>query len=153
RVVEAYAKTHKAGARAPEESIQSEERGRQRFVVDEGAISVSVFPTDAKLKSLRRLATRESFAHLLETLIPERAGLWSATPRPLRYMPERRYVAQLIANGRVEAVFKAYTHDYPRAAANADAFRSHGPMRVAPLLARSDRHRTLVFEWIQGRVL
>ena len=153
-VVEAYAKAHKAGARARAEATQPNDGGRQRFVVDEGAVVVSVFPTDGKLKSLRKLATRESLTHLLESLIPERRGLWSAGLRPLRYMPERRYVAQLVANGRPEAVFKAYSAvDYPRAGPNADAFRSHGPMRIAPLLARSDRHRALVFEWIPGRVL
>jgi len=152
--VKAYAKAHKAGARARERSTQPDEGGRQRFVVDEGAVSVSVFPADAKLKSLRKLTTGESLAHLLKHLIPGRAGLWSATPRALRYMPERRYVAQLVAHDRAEAVFKAYSaEDYPRAAANADAFQSHGRVRVAPLLAQSDRHRALVFEWIQGRVL
>lgn len=152
-VVEAYAKAHKAGAPASA-AIHSDERDRQRFVVDEGAVSVKVFPTDSKLKALRRLATRRRFADLLEELIPDRAELLGAMPRALRYMPERRYVAQLVANGRPRAVLKAYSApDFPRAAANADAFRSHGPLHLAPLLARSDDDRTLVFEWIPGRVL
>jgi len=149
----AYAKAHRAGAPAPGESVL-DERGLQRFVVRDGTVSVSVFPVDARLKFLRRLASRKRFARQLEKLMPEHPECWSTTLQPLHYMPERRFVAKLVANGRAAAVLKVYSEDdYPLAGANADAFRSQGPLRVAPLLARSDRHRVLVFQWIEGRSL
>jgi tRNA A-37 threonylcarbamoyl transferase component Bud32 len=148
--VDLYAKAHPTRALAK----LRQPRRPGRILLEDGAIVVSIFPTDGKLKPLRRLADAQACHRLLRKLVPDRPDLWDPTIRGLRYMPERRYVAQLLADKGTAAVLKVYDEpDYPMARANAKAFRSDGPLQLARCLGHSDRYRILMFEWLAGRLL
>jgi Ser/Thr protein kinase RdoA (MazF antagonist) len=121
--------------------------GIGRIVLESERIIFSVLPNDNVLKHLPRLWN--SAQRQLKALLPEGFDLAQATLHPLRYKPERRYVAQLRTGDRAQATIKAYTpSDYAQACLNATAF--HGTPQIAPLLGQSDEHHFLVFPWIEG---
>ena len=100
-------------------------QGSGRFVLDDGATTVCVFPTDHKLKGIRHLVDPAMRRRLLRKLVPDRDGLWGGTIEGLRYMPERRYVSRLTCGGRPVAVLKVYTErEYPSVRAKAGMFES-----------------------------
>ena len=128
--------------------------GCARIVLEHCAAVVTVFPYDLKLTQLRRLTDPAQREGLLRELFADRSDLGASELRPLRYLPERRFVAELRANANRRALLKAYAaKDYPRAKVHALAFQSHGPLRVARLLGCSDGRRVLAFEWLPGRSL
>ena len=150
--MDVYAKAHRNGARAP--AIPPRLQESQPIILQEGAISVHVFPADHKLKALRRLAGSATQRGLLRRLVPDRPDLWDAAVKRLRYMPEWRYVAQVLSGGRVVATMKMYhERGYDRAHANARAFRSNRALRVATCLGQSAKRCTLLFEWLPGRLV
>lgn len=128
--------------------------GRGRLVLEDEAITVSVFPNDRKVTSLHRFADGPCQSELLRELLPERPELWDGRIEKLIYKPERRLVARLSTGGVPQAAIKVYSAgEYGGAAASATAFQSRGTLRFAPLLGRSDKLQVLVFDWINGRVL
>jgi len=155
--VDLYAKAHPVGGasrRAREGSTVPTPPGRGRIILEDGAIVVSVFPTDGKLKPLRRLADPETRRRLVRKLVRDRPDLWSGTVRNLRYMPERRYVGQLLTGDSPAAVLKLYTErGYSMAQRNVNAFRSDGPLRVARCIGQLASFRILLLEWLAGRLL
>jgi len=150
--VDAYAKAHRNGARAP--ATPSRPQETQPIILQDGAISVYLFPADHKLKALRRLADSTMRRNLLRKLARKRPDVWDGAVKCLRYMPEWRYVAQVLSDGRVTAAMKMYLErGYDRANANARAFRSNRPLRVATCLGQSAKWRTLLFEWLPGHLV
>src|SRR5207247_4832773 len=128
--------------------------GSARIVLEHCAAVVTVFPYDLKLPQLSRLTDAAQREGLLRELFPDRSDLGAGELRPLRYLPERRYVAELRANGNDRALLKAYAaKDYPGVKMHALAFRSRGPLRVARLVGCSEGRRLLAFEWLPGRRL
>src|SRR6266705_2728539 len=82
--------------------------GPAGMVLQEAAVTVDAFPRDGKLRALYDFADDEIRPQLLKTLVPERAGLWSASLRTISYKPERRYVARLTTDAGENALIKLY---------------------------------------------
>ena len=123
-------------------------------VLHTDAVVVSFFPSDGRLNALPFLADGDSRHRLLVELLPDRPDLWQAELQPLVYRPRRRYVAKLLSGGAPRAVLKVYAESgYPAARASAAAFAPRGPLRLAPLLGASDRHRIVASGWLTGRSL
>ncbi|MFQ5528990.1 MAG: phosphotransferase family protein, partial [Gemmatimonadota bacterium] len=126
---------------------------RGSFSLDQHVVA-SIFPVDAKLKSLGRLSDERNRTRLLRRLLPECPELWSGDVRELRYKPERRYVARLEVDGRPVAALKFFTSlGYGAASAGARAFRSGASVRVPDRLGRSRKHQVLAYEWLHGALL
>lgn len=128
--------------------------GPGRVVLRDPALIVSVFPYDAALPQVSRLSDPGGRVSLLRDLLPERPASWEGDIRLLRYVPGRRYSAELRARDGSRLLLKAHTRSgYHRARCVAEEFRSSGPLRLARLLGFSDTHRLLAFEWLPGRML
>jgi streptomycin 6-kinase len=128
--------------------------GPGRIVLEDCAVVVSVFPNDSKVTTLACVADAEARERVLRELVPNRPDLWGGTVQRLVYKPERRYVGRVITDDGPRAALKVYTEDeYCASRRNGEAFQSHGPFRIAPLLGRSDSHRMLAFEWLPERPL
>ncbi len=128
--------------------------GPGRFVLEAEGIVVSVFPNDAKLKSLERLGDPERRGRLLARLFPGRPDLWGAELDLIRYKPERRYVACLRAGRVPVAALKFFTGTgFDAAYFRARMVAPSGPFRPVRLMSASKRHRIMAMEWLPGRVL
>jgi aminoglycoside phosphotransferase (APT) family kinase protein len=159
-VVDAYAKA--CGVNASEKLQKAREHpgvpgvlGQGRIPLDDYRVVVSAFPNDARVKALYRLADAETRRRLLRKLFPDRPTLWTGALHSLVYKPERRYVARLLTEDGPQAVLKLYTQP-----GYLEAMQRHlkpceslSPLRLASLLGQSDRHATLAFEWLPGRLL
>src|SRR5262249_15254610 len=114
---------------------------------------VLVFPNDRKLHALSHIADAQADRDFLRELLPDLPDFWESTVAPLRYRPERHYVAQLVGvRGRAVVKFHG-ERGYAPARANARAFLSRGPLRVARMLGSQDLHQVLALEWLPGRLL
>jgi aminoglycoside phosphotransferase (APT) family kinase protein len=156
-VMDVYARAHRTDAldklrTARERASVSGSLGFGSVVLEDRALVVSAFPNDRRLGALRRLEDKESRDRLFQRLVPHRPDLWAGTVRRIAYKPERRYVAQLVVGEQAPALLKIYTgDDYPRALANATAFKSSGPLRLAESLGHSNRRHVLAQQWLSGR--
>jgi len=84
----------------------------------------------------------------LKRLLPDHPELWGAGLRPLRYKPERRFVAQLAVGGAPRGVLKLYDEEgFAAARRGARGVRPDGPLRLAQLLGEDERLRALVYRW------
>ena len=157
--VSVYAKGHRRDAteqfrKALDKPAVSGPLGPGRIVLHDRAIVLSVFPNDSEMKTLPRLAGGAEWKRLLMRLFPERPDFWEGKVKPIRYKPERRYVAQLLTDGSPQAAIKAYTDTgYAEAKGSARVFRSRETLTVPQLLGSSDRHLLLAFPWMEGRLL
>ncbi len=125
-----------------------------RLVLDDASALVHLFPDDGKLKGLPRLMRADERHRSLRKLLPARPDLWQAQVEPLRYKPERRFVARVVPGGGGSALLKVYTPSGLRVAlAGARAVNSRGCLRVARLLGKSERRGALAFEWMGGEPL
>jgi len=122
------------------------------LLVEELGLAVYAFPNDRRLPSLARLRGSVHREQLLKRLVPQEPALWRASMRTLRYKPERRYVAVLVAGDRPRALLKAYDDGFGgarrRAGALADAL-----LPLPRVMGGSRRHRALVLEWLDGHSL
>lgn len=117
-------------------------------------IIVHQFPDDDKLRALPWLASPEARRRLLEKVLPKQPELWSSALEPIRYKPERRYVARLIVAGEPRAVIKAYSPSgYEAAAIHAKSFRPDSRFHLPDRMGRSNRHCLLAFDWLPGLLL
>lgn len=161
REVDVYAKTFgpDADVKIGNAVRRMEKAGRSssgRIVLEDRAISVAFFPNDDKLKQLGKLSKDRK--KLMKAVVPDHPELWDGDLRPLRYKPERRYVAQVRVGGEPRATLKLYReNDYRTARWNAesfaDSFKKGGPFRVADLLGSSGEYNAVAFEWQPGRPL
>ena len=158
-VVKVYAKAHGPDTEVKLRNARKRSSfpgplGPGRIVLEDRAIVVSIFPNDSKLKGLRGLGDKNKREDLLRELLPDHPEFWGGTVQSLRYKPERRYIAQLLTEDGARGVLRVYTESgYQLAQGNTKALRSRGPLRLARLLGRSDRHRILAYEWLSGYLL
>src|SRR5947208_16448923 len=96
--VKLYAKAHPAFRRSPP---APRPLGPKRFVLQEGAITVSTFPTDGKLKAVAELVDPESRNRELREVGPDQPYLWGGIIEDFRSVPERRKMAQTVAEGQI----------------------------------------------------
>lgn len=153
--VRLYAKAFTSGAnpkfrKATAASADGIAIGPGPVVLTDDAIVLRFFPHDDRLMSLSALADPDARRRLLRKLLPDQPAMWDAALVPLRYKPERRFVARLDAPDGAQAVVRCYTaREY--AAAKSHTFRSTGPVRIPRRLGQSRRHAVLAFEWLPGR--
>ena len=143
-----FAKAHPAFRRSSPRPL-----GSKRIVLQGGALMVSTFPADGKLRAVAELLDPERRSRVLREVVPERPDLWGGIIKGLRYMPERRYVAQVLAGGIVQASVKVYIEREYETVRGAKAFESRGPLRIARRLGCSDAHHIVSHEWLSGRLL
>src|SRR5438552_13934704 len=91
--VKLYAKAHPAFRRSPP---APRPLGPKRIVLQEGAITVSTFPTDGKLKAVAELVDPESRNWELREVAYERPAFWTGMPADLRSMPSLTHARQLL---------------------------------------------------------
>lgn len=118
---------------------------------------------DRDLPGARRLhddPRRPDAAHLLDArrrllrrLLPSSPELWSATPRVLRYKPERRWVGTLERQGTPVALVKAYRKPRLARAAAGLRFAAQTSCASPPLLGTAPKAGALASSWVQGHAL
>ena len=157
--VAAYARTHSPSVISKVEKARRSPGvpgllGPGRFVLADDATVVSIFPNDSKVTALPAIGRPDSFDTLLRDLLPSESLRAGTALEPLVYRPEHGFVGKLVrCNGR-QAVLKLYADcTYRAASRRAEPFDSQECLRVAAMLARSDRHRAVVFEWLGGCLL
>jgi aminoglycoside phosphotransferase (APT) family kinase protein len=127
--------------------------GRGGLLVDELAIAVYALPVDRRMPSLRRLLDRRGRPRLMQRALERRPWMWAAGLEPLRWKPERRFVARLDSVG-TGALVKLYAPgEFERALPGSRAFKSGRTLRVPRELGSSRRHRLIVLEWLPGEPL
>ena len=117
-------------------------------------IALYIFPFDRRLPSLATLADPSSLREFLRRAAPQLAGYDDLSAVTLRYKPERRYVASILAGDRPIAAVKTYSADSYRNARR--AAKTIGGLCQAcwpQCIGHSDRHATMLFEWIDGNTL
>jgi streptomycin 6-kinase len=123
--------------------------GAGRFVWEDQAIVVTIFPNDHRLKRLRNVADAERWRRTLSELLPNQPDYWDGVVKFIRARPGRHYVAKLLVDGAARAALKFYAErNYAISRDNARAFRPDGPLRLAPIIGSSDDQRIVAFEWI-----
>lgn len=147
------AKAQKRLARATGSKV-----GPGSLYLDDVALVLSFFPNDRRLNSLAHLADATKAHQLWQRLAPDHPLLGHATLTPLRYKPERRFVARLHSPdgdpGEQDFLLRLYTNEtYVTALANQQAFASTEQLRIARVVGRSDRRGALLLEWLPGRPL
>jgi aminoglycoside phosphotransferase (APT) family kinase protein len=124
------------------------------FVFTGSNVVVARFPYDRRLKQLHRLGYPSARRALLSRLFFQQPDWSEAGIVSLRYKPERRYVGQLLLDGRPAAVVKLYNPgEYRSVRAGSKHLRSGDLLRVPQWLGRSKRYSAAAFEWLPGRVL
>lgn len=131
-----------------------DEESGSSIILDDEQILFSVFPHDAKLRSLAKLTHADSRNRLLERLFKSRPGWKSATISTLNYKPERRFVARFDNPDGESAVVKFYSRTE---FARTREFRKHleptPGVRVPDWIGGSKNHRALAFSWLPGNTL
>ena len=147
RIRFAYAKIYTEEQREKREKLQLRAGGNDD-------IALAFFPHDGKLRSLKKLDGGAVERKFIERIFSKRPDLWDGDIVPIRYKPERRFVARLVLYGENRAVVKIHTgNSYARLRNFNKAFASRGNLRLARRVGHSDRHRVLAFEWLPGRLL
>ncbi len=155
--LDVYARAHnrsmevKVDKPAQQRSVPSP-LGQGIMVMKEAAIVIYAFPNDDELCGLQWLSHPGRRREMLERLLPDRSSLWTAPLEPLRYKPERRYVARLHTPDDRGAVLKFYTKDEFRIN-SAITFVSRPPLRIPQSLGRSRQDRLTAAEWLEGQPL
>lgn len=158
-VAEIYAKAYPLSAdeqlsRATRKPGIAGPLGLGRLLMEENGIVISCFPNDGKVRTLAALATETTRRELMGELAPSRPELWEGQLEKIAYKAERRYVGRWRGRQGAQAALKVYTqHGYAAARQRAQMFRPREVLQLAPELGRSDRQRTLAFEWSPGRSL
>lgn len=135
-------------------------RARARSRVGRGAVLLPQLPAvlypcpnDGRVAALAHLADDGLRRSLLEAALPHSPALWSASLRPLRWKPERRFVGALETDGGPRAVVKAYAGTLAAALRAATALGG----RPSPVMPRRIGHSAasgiVVLEWLPGRPL
>jgi aminoglycoside phosphotransferase (APT) family kinase protein len=139
----------------PRASFERVEPGVGALLLDDAAVYVHMFPKDREIETLALLGRPDSRSELLAEVLPDRPALWEADPYRLRYRPEQRFVARLEGVDGERAVLKLHARErsYGKAARNAVAFGSRGPLRVPACVGRSDRLLATALEWLPGENL
>jgi hypothetical protein len=111
------------------------------------------YPNDAHVAALAHLADDGRRRSVLEAALPDSAALWSSSLQPLRWKPERRFVAALEGDGGKRAVVKAYAGTPAAALRAATALGGRPSPRMPRRIGHSAASRIVVLEWLAGRPL
>lgn len=154
-----YAKAYPRGksekiSKVLERTSDQDESQTGVFTVSDLSAVFSAFPYDYELPALRMLEADEGSIPLLSRLAPDDKNIQKATVDPLRYKPERRFVARLDVAGKAAAVLKVHTK--ARYLQAKRAMKSLGPLAnftTAKALGHSDRYCTQLLSWLEGSSL
>ncbi|MBT8486966.1 MAG: phosphotransferase [Phycisphaerales bacterium] len=116
---------------------------------------VSPFPNDRRLPALRTLATEAGTQAAIATLWPDRPAGPEPVLTPLRYKPERRFVArvELPDSGPAIAV-KFYTKgDYRIVYEHVERHESRPPLRLPTMVGHAKELRATAVQWMTGTPL
>lgn len=128
--------------------------GPGTLVVEEQRIGCYFFPVDHRLKGLRRLADPATEGSLLSGLLGKSHAFSDATLRPLRYKPERRFVACLESPAGPKLLLKFFDPvRYKVAKQAAQALSTPASARTNRANYFFDRHNVMGLEWVPGRLL
>jgi aminoglycoside phosphotransferase (APT) family kinase protein len=128
--------------------------GPGTLILEDAGIGVYFFPIDHQLKGLRRLGDSGTVHSLLRGLLGKSHDFSDATLRPLRYKPERRYVACMESPAGQKLLLKFFVPNrYQAAKRAAQAFGSHGPTEAKRATYFFDRYSAMGLEWLPGRLL
>jgi hypothetical protein len=128
--------------------------GPGTLILEDANIGFYFFPLDHRLKGIRRLAHPDTTLSLLRGLLGKSHEFSDATLRPLRYKPERRFVACLEIPNGPKSLLKFFAPGRYRAAkAAAQAICSQGLPGLERTAYFSDRHNVIGFEWLPGYLL
>ena len=126
--------------------------GFGRQVLPSMATKISEFPNDAKLPGLAYLTQLTASSQDYRHLFPNSSQ--SGELLPLRYKPERRYVAQWVEGGQSQALVKAYAaKGFETASRNIGSLHSCDGLRLARPLAQFRDHGLISYEWLPGKDL
>ncbi len=144
---EAHDKISKAAARSTC-SLAGTPRHR---VIGELSLLLLPFPLDDELPALQQLYASDGPSAFISRLAPDRKDLQAATVVPLRYKPERRFVARLDVAGKPTAVLKIHTKShYAQARRAVKSFWQSDDFHTAYPLGNSDRHGSMLLKWLAG---
>lgn len=124
------------------------------LILEDTAVAVYFFPEDHDVTILPRLSVAKSRRDLLQETLNGHEDLWDVELDTLRYKPERRYVAQMVTPDGGSALLKVYAgNDYHSAQRGGKIFNSREHLRVAKRLGRSNRHKMIILEWLDGKLI
>lgn len=154
-----YAKAYPQGKSEKISKVLGRERYQNEsrpsvFAVSELSAVFTTFPYDHELPALQMLEASEGSIPLLSRLAPDEKDMQNATVVPVRYKPERRFVARLDVAGKAVAVLKVHTE--PRYQQARRAMKSLAPLAkftTAKALGHSDRYCTQLLSWLEGSSL
>ena len=128
--------------------------GPGTLILEDAAIGIYFFPVDHRLKGLRRLADPVTVLSLLKGLLGKSHDFSDATLRPLRYKPERRYVARLESPAGPDMLLKFFEPSrYKAAKRAAQAISETATSATRRRNYFFDRHKAMGLEWLPGRLL
>lgn len=117
-------------------------------------VFASVFPYDFKLRSIARLANKESRDRLYRRLFDEHERWPGSGAVILNYKPERRLVMRLEARDGAMATVKCYTgREYARLAAIRKSHKRIADVVTPAQIGQSRKHYCRAFDWIGGDTL
>lgn len=124
--------------------------GSAPVVLEEAAVVIYSFPCDRRLKALPRLFDAKQRLRLLKRTLPNQPGLWEAQIVPMRYKPERRFVARLEAD-QTYALLKLYSkNSFGQAKNSRTSYVAGKHLYTARSLGYSERYCLQVLEWLDG---
>ena len=119
-------------------------------VVENNCLILTPFPSDDELPALREFFDNNREPSLLERLMGSSIPQDSVSVVPLRYKPERRFVARVDLNGVPFGVTRLHSENgYTQ---SRRASKSLGPtdsIRLPDVLGHSDRHRALLHDLVR----
>ena len=128
--------------------------GPGTLILEDAGIGIYFFPIDHQLKGLRRLGDPGTVHSLLRGLLGKSHDFSGATLRPLRYKPERRYVACLESPTGHKLLLKLFVPKrYQTAKRAAQAIGTQGPAGIGRRTYFFDRYSAMGLEWLPGRLL
>ena len=126
--------------------------GFGRQVLPSMATKLSEFPNDSKVEGLAYLTQLTAACEDCRRLFPNSSQ--SGQLLPLRYKPERRYVAQWVEDGQPQALVKAYAaRGFDTASKNIRSLHSCDGLRLARPLAQLRDRGLISYEWLPGKDL
>ena len=128
--------------------------GPGRVALRDEGILFSVFPNDARLRSVGKLQDPSSRSNLLKRLFKSQPGWESASFSPLNYKPARRFVAKFQRPDGESATVKFYSRtEFSRVREFRKHLESTPGVRVPDWIGGSKSHHALAFSWLNGTTL
>ncbi len=138
----------RSGQRAAPNALGADRLGREDL-----ALSIEMFPNDARLRPLRRLESPEFRNRLLTRLRVLAPGVTVRGLTLLAYKPERRFVARVDIDDGSHALLKLHTPERFQVLPAKLGFSSGRALRVARTVHSSRKHAAFAYEWIDGHPL